>query len=468
MELKFDKKTLRYIALLLFAVIAGYWCLSDTERVMSVINGLVGILSPFIVGAVLAFIINVPMRAFENLFRFVKHKTFRRVIALVLTLLCLAIVLTGVLLLLVPGVTSAYNSLGDNIQIFFTSAENNIEAFMNENPQVEAFLMEQIRNYLPETEFGEGAEITDAFNLAYLGQVATEFVEYWLPGVVQDFIQDKIQSVFPQAFSAIGSFISGIFSAFVSVAFAIYALFEKETLARQGRKILYALIPEKASDNIVRILRLSNATFSNFLSGQCVEVCILGLMFAVAMWIFNLGREFIPLISVLIAVTAFIPIVGAWIGCIVGALLILINTMNTDPLQAVWFVIMFLALQQIEGNLIYPRVVGNSVGLSGMWVLVAVAFGGQVMGVVGMFIMIPVASVLYTVVREFINGRLTNRTVDEQKLTPQPPELSAYLIKKQKKKKKEAPQTAEADSAPLQEEASAQPQTAETEGSVES
>jgi predicted PurR-regulated permease PerM len=171
-------------------------------------------------------------------------------------------------------------------------------------------------------------------------------------------------------------------------------------------------------------MRLTNSTFSNFLSGQCIEVVILGTMFAIAMSIF--GMPYIPLISVLIAVTAFIPVVGAWVGCILGGFLIFV----ANPSQALWFVIMFIILQQIENNLIYPKVVGTSIGLSGMWVLVAVALGGQLMGVAGMFLMIPIVSVFYTLFQEHTHRRLQMRDIDSEKLNVQPPELSSKLKNK--------------------------------------
>ena len=178
---------------------------------------------------------------------------------------------------------------------------------------------------------------------------------------------------------------------------------------------------------MIRILRLANSTFSNFLSGQCLEVLILGCLFAVSMAILRL--PYIPLVSVLVAVTAFIPIVGAFVGCILGAFFILVN----NPIQAVIFVVMFLVLQQIENNLIYPRVVGTSIGLPGMWVLVSVAVGGELMGVAGMFLMIPVASVLYTLLREVTNNRLLLRQIDEDKLVPQPPELRSHRKERRKR-----------------------------------
>ena len=182
---------------------------------------------------------------------------------------------------------------------------------------------------------------------------------------------------------------------------------------------------------MVRILRMSNSTFSNFISGQCLEAVILGLMFTVCMTIF--GMPYMPLVSVTIAITALVPIVGAFAGCIVGAFFILIDS----PVLAFWFVVMFLILQQIEGNLIYPRVVGTSIGLPGMWVLVAVAVGGDLMGVGGMLLMIPLASVLYALIREFAHKRLATRDIAPEKLEAQPPLLkSDFRDKREKNKQK--------------------------------
>ena len=155
----------------------------------------------------------------------------------------------------------------------------------------------------------------------------------------------------------------------------------------------------------------------------------MGGMFAVSMAIFRM--PYIPLVSVLIAVTAFIPIVGAWIGCVLGAFLMLVN----EPMQAVWFVIMFLVIQQIENNMIYPRVVGTSIGLSGMWVLVAVTVGGELMGVVGMLLMIPISSVLFTLLREYTQKRIDAKQIDPEKLRDHPPELVSTFKENRKKRK---------------------------------
>jgi predicted PurR-regulated permease PerM len=235
---------------------------------------------------------------------------------------------------------------------------------------------------------------------------------------------NSVSKILAGAILAISKLSTVLMDLVIGLVFAVYCLFHKETLARQGRKLLYAYLPEKVADYIVRTMRLTNSTFSNFLSGQCIEVVILGTMFAVAMSIF--GMPYIPLISVLIAVTAFIPVVGAWVGCIVGAFLIFV----AEPSLALWFVIMFVVLQQVENNLIYPKVVGTSIGLSGMWVLLAVAIGGQLMGVAGMFLIIPIVSVFHTLLQEHTNHRLHMREINPEKLTVQPPELSSKLKEK--------------------------------------
>ena len=252
-------------------------------------------------------------------------------------------------------------------------------------------------------------------------------------------VGNSVSTIVSGAFSAIGTAASLVMNAFIAVVFTVYCLFQKETLSRQGRKLLYAFLPEKFADQTIRILRLTNSTFSNFLSGQCLEVVILGSMFAVSMAIF--GMPYIPLVSVLVAVTAFIPVVGAWVGCVFGAFLIFV----ANPMQAVWFVLMFVILQQIENHMIYPRVVGTSIGLSGMWVLVAVSLGGSLMGVAGMFLMIPLVSVLYTLLGEYTHKRLDCRQIDPDKLVEHPPILKSGFkenwqrkkAKRQSKSKKE-------------------------------
>ncbi len=391
-----NKKTLRNVFLVIAASIVLYWFLHDGERVKGVFSTIFGVLSPFFAGAGLAFVMNVPMRAIEGRLKFVKEGMPRRVVAVLLTILAVLLVVALVCLLLIPQLIDTVQNLIPQLQEFFLELGVDINKFLTDNPEIMDWL-----------------------------QTNTDFKGFDWAGLVQKVfgvLTDSVTTIVSKAFSAIGNVFSVVANSVIAIVFAVYCLFQKETLARQGRKLLYAYAPERVSDYIVRILRLANTTFSRFLSGQCVEVCILGSLFAISMAIFRM--PYIPLVSVLVAVTAFIPIVGAFVGCFCGAFFILVN----DPLLAVWFVIMFLIIQQIENNLIYPRVVGTSIGLSGMWVLVAVTVGGALMGVAGMFLMIPFASVIYTLLQEYTNKRLATKDIDSEKLAPVPPELGKHPI----------------------------------------
>lgn len=402
-----NKKNIRNLFLIVAGGIFLYWLLHEKDQVDQISDLVMGIISPFITGAAIAFVLNVPMRAFERLFKKIPNQTLRRLIAVVLTVICLLVILTVVFLLLIPQLIDTIQTLIPKLTAFFVSIQEGAIEFLNSNPE----LMEWVNNNIDLAGFLEG------FDFAGLVQKAL------------DFITNSLSTIFAQAFSAIGVVASGLVSLVVSIVFAIYCLFQKETLARQGRKLAYAFLPEKAADYIVRVLRLANSTFSNFLSGQCMEVCILGSLFAICMSIFRM--PYVPLVSVLIAVTAFIPIVGAFIGCSVGAFLIMVH----DPMLAVWFVAMFLILQQFENNVIYPRVVGTSIGLSGMWVLVAVSVGGELFGVAGMFLMIPMSSVIYALLREYTATRLQSRNVDQEKLNYQPPELRSRFKERRSQNK---------------------------------
>ena len=390
-----DRKTLRNVFLGVAACIFLYWLLHETDRVRSVYQFFKNIFSPFIIGAGIAFVLNVPMRGIEGMLTGIKQRSLRRTIAVVLTLVCIGLVLFLVFRLLLPQVTETVQNLIARLPGFFNSVYDKGKELLNENPQ----LMEWVKAN------------TDLENFDWSTLVQK----------VVTFVGNSITTILMGAFSAIGSVSSGIFNMVVSLVFGLYCLFRKEILASQARRLAYSFLPEKFCDISIRILRLTNATFSNFISGQCLEAIILGCLFAISMLVFQM--PYIPLVSVLVAVTALVPIVGAFVGCILGAFFILVD----NPIQAVWFVVMFLVIQQFEGNVIYPKVVGKSVGLPGMWVLLAVSLGGELMGVAGMLIMIPLISVLYTVMREITNARLERRGIAETKLKAHPPEIRSRI-----------------------------------------
>ncbi|MBO4938755.1 MAG: AI-2E family transporter [Oscillospiraceae bacterium] len=407
--MQIDKKTIRYLFVGGIGCIIVYWLLHETERFASLWSAVTGMLSPFVIGAVLAFIFNVPMRAIERKLKFIKKDGFRRTIAILLTFLFIILVVVGIFRLLVPQITETIQVLVPKLITFFQNIASKLVGYLEEHPEVRQWLT---------TTFNANL---DLMNIDWAG----------LAQKILNMLSSSVTLIATGAFSAVGSITGGIVDAVVAIVFALYALGRKEILARQGRRIIYSILPELFCDETVRILRLTNSTFSNFISGQCLEACILGCLFAVAMALFKM--PFIPLVSVLIAVTALIPVVGAFVGCILGAFFILVN----DPLQSLVFVAMFLVLQQIEGNLIYPKVVGTSIGLPGMWVLVAVSVGGEIMGVAGMFVMIPVAAVLYTLAREFTLKRVAQRNIAPEKLMDQPPELKSKFKENRERKKRQ-------------------------------
>lgn len=397
--MELNKKTLLRLFLLAVGCVVLYWVLCEMDKVLVILRAIGNVISPFVTGAIIAFILNVPMRAFEGLFKRIQRPGLRRAAAIIFTLLSVLVVLVGVCGLLIPQLIIAIIQLFSSLSGLPEEAVNAARNLLAKYPQIYEWVTSAV-------DWGSVAQSV----FPKIGDIAT--------------------IVLSQTVSFISSLANGVVNAFIAVVFSIYCLFNKDSLARQGRKILYAFFPEKFSDRVVRVLRLSNVTFSNFLSGQCVEACILGCLFAIAMALFRM--PYIPLISVLIAVTAFIPIVGALVGCFVGAFLIA----TTDPILAIYFVIMSIVLQQLENNLIYPRVVGTSIGLPGMWVLFAVTVGGAVMGVGGMFMMIPLSSVLYSLVRMYTNKRLQNSSVDPDKLRCHPIKFREEAKNKNKKKTK--------------------------------
>lgn len=396
MELTIDKKTGRKLIITGLCILAIYLLLKETDRVKAALGFVYGLISPFVIGACIAFVFNVPMRFFERHLGFIKNERAQRILAICATLLFIIVLIAGVVLILVPQIKRTVLQLGAQLPPFFDS--------LNE------WLIDLFNKYPPLRDFAGLDDISDGIDWMKL-----------VEGILEKF-ETSISSLFDSAISLIGDVVSGAYNGVFSLIFACYCLSRKETLARQGRKMLYSLAPEKSADECIRILRMSNSVFSNFITGQCLDAVILGLMCAAAMAI--LRMPYIPLISVIIVVTALVPVVGALVGGALGALLIFVSS----PIKAVIFVIMFIVVQQIDNNICYPRVVGQSIGLPGMWVLVAVLVGEGLMGVAGMLIMVPFASVLYTLLREFTAKRVAKRNIPSEKLQCQPPDLQKHFI----------------------------------------
>ena len=403
--MKIDKSVLKKLFVLAAGCILFAWLVMDTARATAMFSAVWNLFSPFVVGAGIAFVFNVPMRAIERQLADIRRAGFRRMLSILLTILCLVLIIMFVFELLIPQIQLTVASLSQTIPVFIEGLAARLVVLMQDHPEMSAW-------------------IQDALKLETLD---------W-NGILKEtlgFLSNQVSTVMGGAVSVIGSVTGAIIDTVVSIAFAMYCLARKEILARQGKRLLYSLISENHADQVIRVMRLTNSTFSNFISGQCLEACILGCLFAIAMAIFKM--PYISLVSVVIAVTALIPVVGAFVGCILGAFFILVN----NPIQALTFVIMFLIIQQLENNLIYPRVVGTSIGLPGMWVLVAVTVGGDLMGVGGMLLMIPVTSVIYALLREFTDKRLAERGIPPEKLQNQPPEVNMRYNRTQQRRERQ-------------------------------
>ena len=368
--MKLDKETMKKLRELILFTIIILIALANYPLIFQAIRFVFGIIFPFLLGGAIAFVLNVPMSFFEELIfrnKYLKDKKvakkLARPISLILTIAVVIGVVVLVMFVVIPELGKTLLSLGLTIRTFIPEAQRFLEELFTDNPEIQTWL--------------------DNLNLDPERMINSAMT----------FLQNGAGNVLDSTVSAIGSIVSGVTTFVIAFVFACYILLQKEKLRVQVRKVMYAFLSEKQVEWCLEVSSLTAKSFSNFLTGQCVEAMILGMMFFIAMTIFNM--PYAMLVGVLIAFTALIPIFGAFIGCVIGAFLILM----VDPLQALGFIIMFLILQQIEGNLIYPKVVGSSVGLPSIWVLAAVTIGGSLMGVVGMLIFIPIVSVVYNLFR---------------------------------------------------------------------
>lgn len=366
-----DKRFKHSLILVAFGVVL-YAALMNLSTVLGFISSLGTLALPLLIGFIGAFVLNVPMRGIENLlnrfFLNFKRRPGRKLLrgmSLILTLACVALVIVLVCTLVIPEIVDSVISLYNLV----------IEKW----PE----WMELIRSY------------------------DIEWINDWLVNV-------DLNALLAEITSGAGSLISsavGVFSTAVSsvatigigLVLMVYTLLSKDELARQGKKLLRATVSEKVEKNVLHVLELINSTYSRFLSGQCVEACILGMLIAVSFSIF--GIPYASLTGVVTAVFAFIPYVGAFAACALGAFLVLL----VEPGKVLVCIAVYLVVQFVENQFIYPHVVGTSVGLGALWTLMAVILGGKLMGLLGMIFFIPLVAVLMTLLREHTNKLLERK-----------------------------------------------------------
>lgn len=368
----------KWIILVLVGVLA-FWGLNNLELIFDVLGNIYRVFSPFILGFVLAYILNIPMMKVEYLLKKVipdkyedKYSGLIRLVSIILSILLLVLIIAFVGFLLIPELIENIESLMNNIPAFIESSKDWVINLLDKYPDVQREI---------EVMFAESGNVS--------GIVSSIFT-YIINGIV----------------GFVSGFVGGFVYIFTGIIFAIYMLCQKEYLVDGIKRLVYAFTDKRKANKIMDISKLTNKTFSKFISGQCVEAVILGtIMFVVCL----LGRfPYALIIGVLTAITALVPIFGAFIACGVGAVLIAI----TNPLQALIFIAVFVIIQQIEGNVIYPKVVGKSVGLSPLWTLLAITVGGNLFGVVGMIIGLPLASVVYAIGKESIKKKLDKKDIE--------------------------------------------------------
>ena len=372
--------------LILFAAVVVLCVMYSGQIVRWIFLG-IDILEPFAVGGMIAFVLNLPMKFVEErLLGRWKGKAadkLRRPLSLLAAIVFVAVLIVIVVMAVLPQLGRTINDLGQKIPEFFQQVVAWLGDLERQYPQLGQYLG-------PFLDSGESLEQS----WASMDQLAARLMDFLKEGGVS-----VITTTIGVASGIIGTFVKGI----ISFIFALYILAAKEKLADQGKRILHAFAPEKVEKGTLSLCSLLYRNFSHFITGQCVEAVIIGTLFVITMSLFRM--PYAVMIGVLIAFTALIPVVGAFIGCILGAFLILVDA----PEMAFWFVVLFLIIQQIEGNLIYPRVVGESVGLPAIWVLAAVSVGGSLFGFAGMLVFIPLVSTGYMLLRDEVNARNRRR-----------------------------------------------------------
>ena len=376
-----EKDKLKKPIILILVALIGLCIVINIETLWNVLGTIFRIINPFIIGGCLAFILNIPMSFFERKLIARKRKKNKnknkkinkrllRVLSIIFAIVVILLIVTFIFTLILPELVNVIGLLIDNIPYY----------------------VERI------TEFANKYDL----NVPDLNSIMEE-ANLDIEAVKQSLI-GSIPSLLSSSISFVGSIISGISSFFIAIIFAIYILIDKEKLQAQVTKLLYAYLKEEKVNKIINVGKVTRTTFKNFFTVQCLEATILGTLCIIGMLILRIPYA-IP-IGILIGVTALIPVVGAFLGAAIGAILIL----AVNPIKVITFIIFIIILQQVEGNLIYPRVVGNSMGLPGMWVLFAVTVGGSLGGILGMLLGVPITCVIYTLLKQNVNNRIKIKT----------------------------------------------------------
>ena len=418
---RFTKRLFRSVLVIILIAIAIIFGLFNTEKLLAVLNTLAGVFYPFFLGICIAFVLNVILKMYEeHVFAFLNRKDFklwkrcRRMVCIGLTYLTVLAILTAVIFFVLPELYQSLQKFVGNIPGYLRSvgiwATNQLQELDIDTSQIDLL------------------NIDWPSVITQVSQMASDFM-----GNFYNFTIAIATSV-----------ASGMFTFVMSMIFSVYMLSKKEHLLRGVRRILYAFLPAHRVRRVIEIAAITNRIFSGFVAGQLTESLILGCLCYVGMSI--IGLPYALLISTIVCVCSLIPLLGAYISLFTGAFILLLSTpWGSFPWDSLWFVVFLLALQQFEGNVIYPRVVGTSIGLPGIWVLLAVIVCSGLMGIGGILIGIPATSVLYALFTQSVKNRLAARHIDHAQID-EPVDVDAILqrptggpitnIKENRKRKK--------------------------------
>ena len=379
--MELNKNNIKRIIFIIFAAAVIFWSVLNYSIIISAVRWVIGVLSPLIIGLCFAFVLNLLLRPLESGWDrlFLRKgdsplaKKLKRPVSIFISIILTLGAIVAVFFIIIPEVSRTLRTIIDALPGYFEELKawwKGLSEFLAEYSVI-----------LPELNFENTAII------AKLTELVTTSGEM----------------IFNHTINTTTAIVTAVFNIFIGFAFCIYLLAGKERLIGQSKRTLTAALSEKRAKRIFAFFSRVNDSFSHFVTGQVVEAIIIGLLCFIGMLI--LGLPYATVVSVLVGVTALIPILGAYIGTAIGALLILVES----PIKALWFIVFIIILQQLEGNLIYPHVVGKSVGLPGIWVLAAVTVGGNIYGVMGMLVSVPVCSVIYVYLSEKVRALIKKR-----------------------------------------------------------
>lgn len=378
--MQLTKDNIQKIMFMACGCILFAWLLNNVTNFGIILSGVWKLLAPFAIGGMIAFVMNLPMTKIENLIigkKSGKKKKWARGVAITITFILLLAIISFVLFLLVPELINNLKSLAEQIPGLLDDIKAWMLNIAQENPSWKTQIADIANNLTSSNS-------------------------------VQNVITSSLNSLMDGSKGFIMSVTSGLTTAILAIVFAIYLLGQKEYLIRGSKKLVFAFLPKKRADKAIEIASLTNKTFAGFVTGQCLEAIILSAIFFLVLFIG--GFPYALLISVITFVLAFVPMLGATFSAIIGALLIF----PISPIRAVVFIVLSFIIQQLENNLIYPKVVGKSVGLAGIWTLVAIIVFGSLFGVIGMIIGLPIASIAYALLGETVNKKLTEKRLRRQ------------------------------------------------------